>query len=163
MDWEQFEVFTMHLLRFQGWDAQLSEREALFEGAEPTIDGGIDVIGTKDDRKVFLQAKHYMQRRPKDKPKSVGRPVVQQTFGAATAEHATDVIVATSGEFTSYAIEFADRVKTQPQEMKLELWDEGKIIDIINKLPYKDYSTIEEIAYPGKDPKVWKKLHKNKS
>tara|TARA_Y100000590_G_scaffold220014_1_gene249091 strand:- start:915 stop:2183 length:1269 start_codon:yes stop_codon:yes gene_type:complete len=152
MNWEQFEILAMHLLRFQGWDAQLSEREALFEGSEPTSDGGVDVIGTKGDRKVFLQAKHYL-----NVEKKVGRPVVQQIYGAAAMASATDVIVATSGEFTEFAVSAA---KTQDmneagQFMKLELWDQNKMIKMIDELSDEDYLILEQIVDPDKDPKVW--------
>ena len=155
MSWEQFEILTMHLLRFQEWDAVLSEKEALYEGAEPTIDGGVDAIGTKGDRKVFLQAKHYLLNN-----RSVGRPVVQQTYGAAAMASATDVIVATSGYFTEFAVSSA---KTQDmneagQFMKLELWDQNKITKMIDELPYEDYLILEQIVDPDKILKSGKNL-----
>jgi hypothetical protein len=74
-----------------------------FRGAKATTysgDGGIDV------RKAewAAQVKNYASSR------TVGRPEVQNLFGAASAEGRRGAFF-TSGSYTSHAVDFADRTK----------------------------------------------------
>ncbi len=73
----------------------------------PGADGGIDVLS----RTVAVQVKHTAAR--------VGRPVIQQTYGAACSLGLNAVVMATGG-FTKPAIEFAESQQVALFVMELD-------------------------------------------
>lgn len=86
-----FEHLCRMLFQSQGYKVTVTKA---------TADGGIDLIGHKDGKKMVAQCKRFSQ-------KSVGRPIVQQIYGSAMHEHADKAFVLTTSRFTAPAREFA--------------------------------------------------------
>lgn len=91
--WKQFEFMVAEAYRRQGYAVEYS----LGRGA----DGGVDLILRRDGRTALVQCKHW-------KTYSVGAPVIREMFGLLTAEHADEVIIITSGDFTREARSFSE-------------------------------------------------------
>ena len=136
--WFKFEKLTAFLLNLQGWDASVTHKS---EGSSG-IDGGVDVRATKDDRKLYLQAKHFIHS-----DTLVGRPEVQQLFGVALMEAATDVVFATSSSYSQYALGAVESTKMNEagQYIKSELWDGKRIGIMIDKLSETDYRRLMDL------------------
>lgn len=91
--WKQFEFLVAEAYRRQGYAVEYS----LGRGA----DGGVDLILRRDGRMALVQCKQW-------KTYSVGAPVIREMFGLLTAEHADEVIIITSGDFTREARNFSE-------------------------------------------------------
>lgn len=114
-DWQLLEEMVAFLVRQAGWDATATR---------PTQDRGIDVLGTDaDGRKFVAQVKHQQE--------SVGLPIVQAAVGSARGPRASIAVVATSGDFTRQAKEWA----VDPgAPLEVQLWDRSHLSNLIDGL-----------------------------
>lgn len=87
----QFEHLCRLLFEKQGYRVIVTE---------PTNDGGIDIVGSKDGARIVAQCKRYSR-------KSVGRPAVQQLYGVMAHERAEKGFLITTSRFTGPAVDFA--------------------------------------------------------
>ena len=99
MDNEAFEHLLADIWSASGYDTQVTPAGA---------DRGIDVIATKDNERVLIQAKRYASGN------KVGAPDIREYSALYQQEGATDVIVATTSEFTSNALELAPQIGVTP-------------------------------------------------
>ena len=97
LDWRQFEALVGTAYRLQGFTVLPTS---------PGADGGIDLILTRDNERIFVQCKHW-------KAWQVGAPVIRELFGLVSAHRATRGIVVTSGTFSREAREFAAHTGTR--------------------------------------------------
>lgn len=97
LDWRQFEALVGTAYRLQGFTVLPTS---------PGADGGIDLILTRDNERIFVQCKHW-------KAWQVGAPVIRELFGLVSAHRASRGIVVTSGTFSREAREFAAHTGTE--------------------------------------------------
>jgi hypothetical protein len=95
MDSDDFEHLVAEIWSAMGYDTQVTQGGA---------DRGIDVIATNDSEKVLIQAKRYSSGN------KVGAPKIREYSALYQQEGATDVVVVTTGEFTSNASELAPTI-----------------------------------------------------
>ncbi|PKO18008.1 hypothetical protein CVU37_06680 [candidate division BRC1 bacterium HGW-BRC1-1] len=93
LSWRDFELLVGEALRRQGYTVN--------ETGGGGADGGIDLIARRGHEKLLVQCKRW-------KTWKVDVKVVREMFGVMTAEHATSVMIVTSGEFSKPAIDFAE-------------------------------------------------------
>jgi YVTN family beta-propeller protein len=97
LDWRQFEDLVAAAYRQQGYTVLTTA---------PGVDGGIDLILTREGERIFVQCKHW-------KAWQVGAPVVRELFGLVVANRASRGIVVTSGTFSREARAFARQSGTE--------------------------------------------------
>lgn len=112
MDGLQFEKYLAVLFRSLGYKT---------EETNATGDYGADLILTKNDRKIVVQAKRYS--------KNVGIKAVQEVFGAKNFYNAQEVWVITNRYFTEAAINLA-------KVNNVRLINRDDLIDLILKVNY---------------------------
>lgn len=99
-------------------------------------DGGIDFLAVKADEVdpiiLAIQCKQP-DRRPIKGRKSLGRPVIQQIYGAAKAWDLKGAIAISGSSYSPDAAAFA---QNKPDEMKL--YDGNDIINWVNKYRWND-------------------------
>lgn len=91
LSWQKFEVLVGAAFEQLGYVAQ--------EVGGGGADGGMDLILSKNNKKVLVQCKHWKT--------GVGAPVVREMFGLMVAEKMDAVMIVTSGKFTKDAQAFA--------------------------------------------------------
>ena len=92
LSWTQFEEFVGEVFRRQGY--------LVLENPSVGADGGIDLRLRKKGQMAIVQCKHW-------KSKSVGVKIVRELYGVMTAAKANSGILATFGNFTQQAKNFA--------------------------------------------------------
>lgn len=105
----------------------------LFRG---TKDGGIDFLAVKSgeaDPIVFAVQCKQPDLRPGKSRKSVGRPIVQQIYGAAKAWDLAGAVVVSGSTFSTEAEDFA---QNKPAEIRLH--DASEILSWIEKYRWND-------------------------
>ena len=121
LSWEQVEQLAVDLLEHKGWVARRTQ---------PGADKGIDTFATQTtengEREAIVQVKDWKN--------PVGRPVIQQTIGAATGRAISEIFVITTGRFTSDAKEEAELFR-QSHKNVCELWDSDDLITTIINMP----------------------------
>jgi YVTN family beta-propeller protein len=95
LGWREFEELIGRAYQFQGYEVLSTAHGA---------DGGIDLILTRGTERIFVQCKHWNTNQ-------VGVKIVRELFGVVAAHGATWGIVATSGNFTEEAEEFARQAR----------------------------------------------------
>jgi restriction system protein len=100
MDDRQFEEFVAELMKKFGYAPRVGPR-----GRE----GGIDVIAERNTglirELILIQCKCYSPEN------NVGVQVVKQLYADVEERHATSGLVVTTSTFTSYALDYIERVK----------------------------------------------------
>ena len=118
LDPRTFEKLIANIFSKRGFETSLTPR---------TRDGGKDVYAVKRDdigsSLYVIECKRYAEQR------KVGVDVVRGLYGVATAENATQGIIATTSSFTGDAIAFAS-----PLEYKLSLRDFDALKTWLNKM-----------------------------
>lgn len=89
--WQEFEQLVGELFRAKGYSVAETAKGA---------DGGIDLILRRDNERYLVQCKHW-------KARQVGVKVIRELKGVISAQGATGGGVATSGNFTAEAVQFA--------------------------------------------------------
>ncbi len=97
LTWREFEELCAEVYRRKGYAVDETARGA---------DGGVDLVLQKARERVFVQCKHYAQRR-------VGVRPIRELFGVMSAEGATAGIFVSLGSYTSAATQFARGKKLQ--------------------------------------------------
>jgi restriction system protein len=92
LSWRQFEELVGEVFRRQGY--------FVLENPSVGADGGVDLRLRKNGQITFVQCKHW-------KSKSVGVSIVRELYGVMTAAKASHGILATFGNFTLEAKNFA--------------------------------------------------------
>jgi restriction system protein len=92
LSWRQFEELVGEVFRRQGY--------LVLENPSDGADGGVDLRLRKNGQITFVQCKHW-------KSKSVGVKIVRELYGVMTAAKANHGILATFGNFTQEAKNFA--------------------------------------------------------
>lgn len=95
MDNEDFEHFVAEIWSAMGYDTQVTQGGS---------DRGIDVVATTDEERVMIQAKRYSSGN------KVGAPDIREYSALYQQEGATDVVVVTTSEFSSDALELAPEI-----------------------------------------------------
>lgn len=91
LSWYQFELLISEAFRRQGYRVTETEYGP---------DGGVDLILHKDDRRLFVQCKHWKVYKINVKP-------IRELQGVISARGADGGIFVTSGEYTKDALDFA--------------------------------------------------------
>lgn len=91
---DQFEVFCAVKLKEVGWDAMVTKRSR---------DQGVDIVATKDGKKLVMQCKLYRR--------SIGNKAVQEISAGRIHERADYAVVATNSKFTDQAEQLASTNK----------------------------------------------------
>lgn len=97
----EFEAFLAELWGRRGWETRV---------LPPGRDAGVDVVGEQHDpyyRKLVIQAKRYQLGN------KVGAPQVREYASLKRQEGADEVVVATTSEFTSGAIDLAEQLNVK--------------------------------------------------
>lgn len=126
LDWKDFELLISEAYRKQGF--QVTETDA-------GPDGGIDLVLRKDNRKIYVQCKHW-------KNYKVGVDKVRELNGVVAANGAYGGILVTSGIFTTEAINFAE---TCP----IELIDGDKLFKLIPEIDIPNSVHTQSDATPS--------------
>jgi restriction system protein len=92
LSWQDFEHEVAQLFRQQGCHVE--------ELGGRGIDGGIDLIVTRNGEKTFVQCKHWREGK-------VGVKPVRELYGVMVSGRAQNGILITSGRFSDAALEFA--------------------------------------------------------
>ena len=115
MDSFDFEHLVADLWERQGWNTEVEQQAG---------DAGVDVRATQNtpyQQKILIQAKRYSGSN------SVGGPDVQQYASLKHQEESVDkVLIVTSGQFTSAAVERAN-------ELNVKLIDGDDLVSLINQ------------------------------
>jgi restriction system protein len=111
LSWEEFEKLLAELFKREGYDVTLTG---------PGPDGGVDLVLTKGNKEVLVQAKQWNKRQ-------VGVKIVRELFGVQMARKSDQAIVVTSIGFSPDAVRFA-------QENKIRLVDGPELERLINKV-----------------------------
>lgn len=93
---EQFEHYVADIYKGNGYKTTVSPL---------SNDWGIDVIATKDDDKIGIQAKMYGGSNRK-----VNRRMIMELYGAAAFQECTGAVLATNGEVLPDAKEVAEKL-----------------------------------------------------
>jgi restriction system protein len=116
LDGYEFEEFVAELWRRRGWNARVTRGSG---------DGNIDVVaehdmvtGEKRTNREMIQAKH------KSKGNTVGVGTVRRTKGSEVVEPQDNLVVVTTGTFTSGAREAAEK-------NNVELVDKEKLREMV--------------------------------
>ncbi|XHR31050.1 MAG: restriction endonuclease [Chthoniobacteraceae bacterium] len=138
--WKDFEFLVAEAYKRQGYAVDFSFNRG--------ADGGVDLILQKGGRTTFVQCKQW-------KKSSVGAPVIREMFGIMTAERANDLIVVTSGKFTSEARTFAEanHIQLVDGPMLLELIRSVQTKGRANVAPEPLMATVTPITQPANSPK----------
>jgi restriction system protein len=112
VSWKDFEFLVAEAYRRQGYEVDFS----LGKGA----DGGVDLVLHKAGHTSLVQCKQW-------KVFSVGVPVVREMFGIMTAEQADEVIIVTSGKFTTEAENFA-------RGKSIQLLDGSRLLELVKQV-----------------------------
>ncbi|MDQ0196865.1 restriction endonuclease [Paenibacillus wynnii] len=106
MDGVQFEKYLGHLLRAQGYKAEVTKAAG---------DYGADLLIQKDGKKIVVQAKRYS--------KNVGIKAVQEAQAAIAHYGATEAWVISNSDYTTAAYDLANsnRVKLINREALIEM------------------------------------------
>lgn len=125
MKGEEFEEFLLAHFNNLGYKGHITAK---------TKDYGADLILTKNNEKIVVQAKRWI--------KKVGIEAVQQIVGARAYYKASKCIVISNNYFTQNAVNLA-------KSSNVQLWDRKKLLDIISKANGKEilesHFTIEKI------------------
>lgn len=114
MKGEEFEEFLLAHFNNLGYKGDTTAK---------TKDYGADLILTKDNEKIVVQAKRWI--------KKVGIEAVQQIIGAKAYYKASKCIVISNNYFTQNAVNLA-------KSSNVELWDRKKLLDIMSKANGKE-------------------------
>jgi restriction system protein len=114
MNGQEFEEFVLLHFKSLGYKGHTTA---------VTGDYGADIILTKDNMKIVVQAKRWN--------KKVGIEAVQQIIGAKFYYKADRSIVVTNNYFTPNA-------KNLSEKSEVELWDRNKLLEIMKKSNGKD-------------------------
>lgn len=119
---EEFEEYLFNLFKNLGYEVELTPA---------SNDYGADLILTKGNEKIVVQAKRYSA--------PVGISAVQEVIGAKNYYKANKCMVVTNNYFTPNAIELA-------KSNDVELWDRDILIKMITlSLNHKQEENLEEI------------------
>ena len=99
LSWPKVERLLAQYYREQGWQVEHSGTG----GSGGRFDGGIDIKLRRDDEYVLVQCKHWNAYQVTHNP-------VHELLGVMVNQGATGAILVTSGEFTDYAIESAEKL-----------------------------------------------------
>ena len=105
----------------------------LFRGSG---DGGIDFLAVNDeasDPSIFAVQCKQPEERPGKKRKAVGRPVIQQIYGAAKAWDTSGAVIVSGSTYSTEAKAFAD---LKPAEMKV--YDGRDLMDWITRFRWNE-------------------------
>ncbi len=137
---EQFEHYVANIFTEQGYKTNVSPL---------SNDWGIDVIATKDDDKIGIQAKMYG-----GSSRKVNRRMIMELYGAAAFQECTSAVLATDGEVLSDAKEVAEKLGIDI--LWIPNFGQGPEITSNNKsnheIPSRDHDKI--VGYPSFD-EVW--------
>lgn len=97
MNPEQYEHHVAGVLRDEGWETTVSRSGR---------DLGIDVLATRDDRRLAVQVKKYGGSSSK-----VNAERIMCLYGAAAYADCTDTMLATDGELTAEALRVAEKLE----------------------------------------------------
>jgi len=127
MSWREFEMLVSEAFRKQGYKV----RETPYGP-----DGGVDLVLSKDDKKILVQCKHW-------KTQKVGVKTVRELYGVLTASDADEVNIVCSGQFTNDAKAF---VKDKP----IYLVDGNVLADLIQDVMdvEHDSSSTQSVCCP---------------
>lgn len=92
LSWQEFELLVGEYFRRKGY--------TVTENGGGGADGGIDLILTKANQKTIVQCKRW-------KNVQVGVGTVRELYGVMAAEHASNCIFVSSGNYTQEALAFA--------------------------------------------------------
>ena len=118
LTWYQFELLISEAFRRQGYSVRETEYGP---------DGGIDLILNKDNKKIFVQCKHWKTWKINVKP-------IRELQGIISVKGADGGIFVTSGKYTKDAISFAKECSIQLIDSD-DLHSMFKGIDIDNTEP----------------------------
>ena len=129
LEWKRFETVCTEYLKAIGHDAQETRIGA---------DGGVDIVvhGNGQEKPIaVVQCKAWNTYK-------VGVKPIRELFGLMAAEHVTNGMFITSGDFTSEALSFAEG-------KRLRLINGDKLLKAIKKLPEEKQSQLLSIALEG--------------
>lgn len=109
MNWQKFEDFLRKLFKEMGYSVESTKR---------TGDQGADLIVSKFDEKIVVQAKHHQG--------PIGNDAIQQVHAAKGYYKCNEAIVISTSQFTKSAKELARR-------LGVKLWDKTKLLEKVNK------------------------------
>lgn len=112
LGWQEFELLVGEYFRRNGY--------TVTENGGGGADGGIDLVLTKASQKTIVQCKRW-------KIVQVGVAPVRELYGVMVAEHASNCIFVSSGNYTQEALAFA-------QGKPIELIDGNTLYNLINEV-----------------------------
>lgn len=123
---EEFENYLLSLFKNLGYDGYVTQA---------SNDYGADLVISKDDKIIVIQAKRY-----KD---TVGITAIQEVIGSKNYYNATKCMVVTNNYFTPNAVKLAEH-------NDVELWDRDVLIKmaVLSVDPKCNNRTIETINKP---------------
>ena len=115
LTWYQFELLISEAFRRQGYSVRETEYGP---------DGGVDLILNKNNKKLFVQCKHWKVWKINVKP-------IRELQGVISTKGADGGIFVTSGKYTKDAIDFA-------RECNIELIDGDDLDDMFKGIDIED-------------------------
>ena len=126
LSWKEFEELIAEAYRRKGY--------SVVENYGVGADGGIDLVLKKAGNLFLVQCKHW-------KTQKVDVRVVREMYGLMTAEHASGVMLITSGLFTQEAKIFAE-------DKPIELVEGYQVTDLISSAQGKPFRSANDIQRP---------------
>jgi restriction system protein len=111
LTWIEFESYLGEYFKQQGFHVKQSFSKS--------ADGGVDIWLTKNGELSLVQCKHWKSRK-------VGVQVLREMYGVMIDNRASKMIIVTSGDFTSEAIDFA-------LEKRMWLINGSELVHLIEK------------------------------
>lgn len=138
LSWKEFEELIGEAYRRKGY--------SVVENYGVGPDGGIDLVLKQAGNLFLVQCKHW-------KTQKVDVRVVREMYGLMTAEHASGVMLITSGLFTHEAKVFAE-------DKPIELVEGYQVVDLISSAKRKPSRSLHEIA-PQQEKTICRKCGAN--
>jgi restriction system protein len=123
LSWKEFEELVAEAYRRKGY--------SVVENYGVGPDGGIDLVLKKAGNLILVQCKRW-------KTQKVDVRVVREMYGVMTAEHASGVIIITSGLFTQEAKIFAEG-------KPIDLVEGHQVVDLIKSAQGKPFPSVDAI------------------
>ena len=139
---EQFEHYVANIYKENGYKTNVSPL---------SNDWGIDVIATKGDDKIGIQAKMYG-----GSSRKVNRRMIMELYGAAAFQECTAAVLATDGEVLPDAKEVAEKLGIKI--LRISNFDQYPEISSTHKSNNEIQSMCEDktVCYPSFD-EIWEK------
>ncbi|EPR4994948.1 restriction endonuclease [Vibrio navarrensis] len=126
LSWLEFEGYIGEFFKQQGYEVK--------QAFSQKPDGGVDIWMRKDGQLTLVQCKHWKARK-------VGIQILREMYAVMIEHNASQMIIVTSGDFTSEAIKYA-------LDKRLWLINGGELVHMIEQVRNRPTEKTLEVTPP---------------